>query len=227
MIIKKSSIIILLQMLLICNLLKGQETIMTDYSAVYVEKLVAIAKENNPNGKVYEHQVNIAKNMLNGERTSWVSSFSFSYLARSNSSSVDIVNPQLLTGYQFGVSLNPGTLFKIPFNIKTAKEQVKISYLAKEAYDLQLESDVKSRYLLYLQSLSALRLQNKIVLDAESIFKDMKIKYERSEITFLDYNNASMSLSTAYLTRIQAETSLIAAKVSLEALLAKKLEEIK
>jgi len=224
---KKSSILFLFQLTLIFQLSIAQESILSEYSPLYVQKLIAVAKENYPKSKAYEHQVKIARYNLSSEKTSWLDPFSFSYLLRSNNNTVDIVNPQLLTGYQFGVSVNPGALLKKPFNIKAAKEEVKIAQLEQVEYTLQLESEVTRRYMYYLQSLNTLKLQNKIVVDAESSFSDLKLKYQRSEITFQEYNSASTALSNAQMARVQAEANMITAKASIEELLVRKLEEIK
>lgn len=224
---KKSSTLLFFQLILIFQLASAQESILSDYSPLFVQKLIAVAKENYPKSKAYEHQIKIAKYNLTGQKTSWLDPFSFSYLLRQNNNTVDIVNPQLLTGYQFGVSLNPGALLKKPFTIKAAKEEVKIAQLEQNEYALQLESEVTRRYMYYLQSLNTLKLQNKIVVDAESSFNDLKIRYQRSEITFQEYNSASTALSNAHMSRVQAEANMITAKASIEELLVRKLEEIK
>ncbi len=223
---KKSAVIVLLSMLIQSGFIKAQESILKDLSYLYLEKLVAVAKENYPRVKIQTNQVDIAKSNLASQKASWLDPFSLSYIYRS-SSTIDVVNADLLRGYQFGVSINPGTLLKKPYTIKSAKEELKIAESNQAEYDLQLEAEVKRRYLIYLQNVNILRLQTKMALDAESIFKDVKIRYEKSEVTFQDYNNASLALSTAYQNKIQAEAGLMTAKVSLEELLVKKLEEIK
>lgn len=223
----KSSTILVLQLVFIIQLSKAQESIMSEYSPLYVQKLIAVAKENYPKSKAYDHQVKIAKHNLSGEKASWLDPFSFSYLLRSDNNALDIVNPQLLTGYQFGVSISPGTLLRKPFTIKAAKEEVRIAQLEQNEYELQLESEVTRRYMYYLQSLNTLKLQNKIVVDAESSFADRRTRYQRSEITLQDYNTASTALSNAQMSRVQAEANMITAKASLEELLVRKLEEIK
>jgi len=224
---KKTSALLFFQFVLIFQIATAQESIMTEYSPLYVQKLIAVAKENYPKSKAYDHQVRIAKNNLSGEKAAWLDPFSFSYLLRSGDRTLDIVNPQLLTGYQFGVSVSPGTLLRRPFIIKAAKEQVTIAQLEQNEYALQLEAEVTRRYMYYLQSLNTLRLQNKIVVDAEASFNDQKLKYQRSEITLQEYNTASTSLSSAQMSRVQAEANMITAKSSLEELLVRKLEEIK
>lgn len=221
---------VIVYLFLLCKVATGQESLMDDYSPLHIQKLIAVAKANYPKAKTFDVQLEISKNKLSGEKVSWLEPFSFSYLLRSNNNLVDIQNPlspQFLTGYQFGVSVNPGSLLKKPFNIKNAKQEVKLALLEKEEYDLQLEGEVKRRYLQYLQSMNALRLHNKMVIDAESTFKQVKIQYEKSELSFQQYNEASLSLSNSYLLRIQAETALLTTKASLEELLVMKLEEIK
>lgn len=224
---KRSFTLIIFQFVLATPFSIAQESILPEYSPLYVQKLIAVAKENYPKSKAYEHQVRIAKHNLSGEKASWLDPFSFSYLLRSNDKTVDIVNPQLLTGYQFGVSISPGALLRKPFTIKAAKEEVRIVQLEQSEYALQLESEVTRRYMYYLQSLNTLKLQNKIVVDAESSFDDRKIRYQRSEITLQEYNAASTALSNAQMSRVQAEAAMITAKASLEELLVRKLEEIK
>lgn len=227
MINKRSAIVLLSVLLVVSGRAFSQETMLTDFSYLYLEKLVAVAKENFPKVKVFDNRTNIAKSNLASQKVSWLDPFSFSYYYRSNNNAVDLVNPALLTGYQFGISVNPGVFLRKPFTIKNAKEELKIAELDQQEYNLQLEAEVKRRYLAYLQSLKNLHLQTKIVLDAESIFKDLKIRYEKGEITFQDYNNASLALNTALQSKIAAEAALMTSKVSIEELLVKKLEEIK
>ncbi len=215
----KRLVIPLLLMTMVFSTARAQETIMNDLSYLYMEKLVAVAKANYPRVQSFNHRIEIAKSNVASQKLSWLDPIGFSYVARSNRNTVDIIDPAILTGYQFGISINPGSFLRKPGAIKTAKEELKISLLEQKEYELQLESEVKRRYLIYLQSLNNLRLQTKMVMDAESVFKDLRIREE--------YNNASMSISAAYQGKISAETSLISAKTSLEELLVKKLEEIK
>jgi len=203
---------------------------LTDVSYLYMEKLIASAKENYPRVKQFNSQVNTAKSDLSGAKISWLDPFSFQYVSRSNeanTNAVDISTADILSGYQFGVSINPGSLLSKPSQIKKAKEQVKIAQFNQEEYGLQLEAEVKTRYLTYLQYKTSLALTNRAYLDAQSNFSSLKIKYQRSEITFQDYNTASMSFNQASEAKIQSEANFLTAKVALEELTVKKLEQIK
>jgi len=208
----------------------AQESILSDVSYLYLEKLVAAAKENYPRVKSLNSQVAIAKSNVSAAKVSWLDPFSFQYVARSNETNTNVVNittADILTGYQFGVSFNPGSLFSKPSAVHKAKEQVKIALSDQAEYFLTLETMVKSRYILYLQYQRSLVPVNNAFNDAENNLKIIRNKYEKGEATFLEFNSASTAYSQAYQTKLQTEASYLTAKVSLEELTVKPLENIK
>jgi outer membrane protein TolC len=231
--LRKSALLSLLLILTIIPYEKlcAQGSLLTDVSSLYLNKLIATAKENYPRLKVYSHQIAAAKNDLSGVKTSWLDPFSFQYVTRSNDQAnttpVNITTSDILTGYQFGVSINPGSLLLKPSQVKKAKEQVKIAELNEAEYNLTLETEVKRRYFLYLQYKTSLVPVTNAYLDAESNFNSLKNKYQKSEITFEQYNAASMAFNESIQTKIQIETNYLTSKAELEELTVKKLEEIK
>ncbi|MFP5080286.1 TolC family protein [Pedobacter sp. JCM 36344] len=208
-----------------------QQSILPEISYLYVEKLIAAARENYPRIKSLTSQVEVAKQDLNAAKISWLDPFSFQYVGRNNQSQsppvVNVTNTDLLTGYQFGVSFNPGSLLAKPSNVKKAKEQVNVAKYTKEEYLLTLEAEVKRRYFAYLQAQKSLLPFNNALLDAETSFKTTKIAYQKAEVTIEQYNSASTSYYSAYQSKLQAEVAFISAKALLEELTVKKLEEIK
>jgi len=226
----------LLLVLMICafskpNSVLAQESILTEVSYLYMEKLVAAAKANYPRVNILSNQVNIAKSDLSGTKLSWFEPFSFQYVARSNQGTantiVDVQTADLLTGYQFGISINPGSLLTKPSQIKKAKEQVKIAQFTENEYYLQLEAQVKTRYITLLQYQKSLAPVNDMLVSAQGNFESAKLKYQKAEITFADYNAASNALNDALQAKLQMEANYLNAKISLEELTVKKLEEIK
>lgn len=211
--------------------LHAQESVLSDVSYLYLNKLIATAKANHPRIKVFETQVSVAKNDLSGTKASWLEPFSFQYVTRSNdqpnTTPVNITTADVLTGYQFGVAINPGSLLQKPTQVKKARAQVRMAELNQEEYNLTLEAEVKRRYFLYLQYKASLMPATNAYLDAQNIFNSLKLKYQRSEITFEEYNNASTAFNQAAQAKIQIEVSLLTAKSDLEELTVKKLEEIK
>ncbi|HKG07479.1 MAG TPA: TolC family protein, partial [Pedobacter sp.] len=192
--------------------------------------LIATAKENYPKLKAFSGQVSAAKYDLSGAKTSWLDPFSFQYVSRSNqtnTNAVDVTTADILSGYQFGVSINPGTLLAKPSQIKKARELVRIAESNLAEYNLQLEAEVKTRYFTYLQYKTSLASTVNSYLDVQSTLKDVKVKYQKSEVTLQEYNSASISYNSANLAKIQAETNYLIAKAALEELTVRKLEEIK
>ena len=212
------------------NKARAQESILSEVSYLYLEKLVATAKENYPRVRSLSSETASAKSDLSATKISWLDPFSLQYVARSNEGSVNSVNlttQDLLTGYQFGVSFNPGILFAKPAAIRKAKENVKIAQLNEEEYFIQLATMVKTRYFTYLQYQKSLVPVNDAYIDAQNNFKAIKDKYQKSEVTFSDFNSASTSLSAALQTKLQTEANYLTAKIALEELTVKRLEEIR
>lgn len=206
----------------------AQESMLTDFSYLYMEKLVAIAKENYPKSVTFENRMNIAKNNVNIARASWLDPFNFVYVNRSNIYAVDGVNPSILSGYFFNITLSPVSLLvKRPFQIKNAKEELSSAIADRDEYSLLLETEVKKRYIAYLQSHNNLKLISKRLVDAEANYTYLKTRYERSEISFREFNDASIMYTTTQESKIGAEANYFASKFALEELLTIKLEDIK
>jgi outer membrane protein TolC len=208
----------------------AQESILGEVSSLYLEKLVATAKANYPRVRSLNSEVNMAKSDLSAAKISWLDPFSFQYVTRSNDANINSVNlttADLLSGYQFGVNFNPGILFAKPAQIKRAKEQIKMAQANADEYFVQLEALVRTRYFLYMQFQKSLIPVNNAYLDAESNMKSIKVKYQRGEATFLDYNSASITFNENFQTKLQTEANYLNAKVALEELTVVKLEYIK
>jgi outer membrane protein TolC len=208
----------------------AQQTLLNDVSNLYMEKLVAAAKENYPKVKNFDSQVKVAKSDLSAAKISWLDPFSFQYVARSNQANTNAVNlttSDILTGYQVGVSFNPSSFFSKPSTVNKAKEHVKIAEYEQSEYFLQLESMVKNRYVIFLRYQKALGSVNESYLNAQNSLNSIKSKYQRGEATFLEFNSASSSLNEAFQSKLQTEANYLSAKISLEELTVIPLENIK
>ncbi|RZK72868.1 MAG: hypothetical protein EOO85_18610, partial [Pedobacter sp.] len=169
---------------------------------------------------------------LSAAQISWLDPLSFQYVGRSNQNQpntnlVEITTADVLTGYQFGVSLNAGALFTKPSLVKKAREQINVAKFTKEEYMLSLETEVKTRYYQLLQFQKTLMPLNNALLDAENNYKKMKLSFERAEATLEQFNSTSIVYNQAIQAKISAETGYLSAKASLEELTVIKIEEIK
>ncbi|WP_276359324.1 TolC family protein [Daejeonella sp. H1SJ63] len=204
---------------------RAQESMMTEISYVFLEKLIATAKENYPRMNSFESRIKSAKTTVGQEQLSWLDAFSFSYIYNPNNT-LNVIVPQFFNGYQVAFNVNLSSFLQKPGNVKQAKESVKIARYDLEEYHLTLETEVKRRYFAYIQAMSNLRLQSKISSDALNISREIKTKYEKSEATFEQYSMSQMSYSGALQSKITAESNFLIAKASLEELLTKKIEEV-
>ena len=206
----------------------AQDDMLSDFSYLYMEKLIAVAKEKYPKSKTFDHSVEIAGNNVSIAKASWLDPFSFSYSNRSNLNTNDVINPIVLSGYFMTFSLSPiSLLVKTPYQVKNAKEELRTAKAQRDEYAIQLESEVKRRYIIYIQAKNALKLISKRMVDTESSYNYMKTRYERSEITFAEFNDVSTTFNATQEAKISAQANFMTAKFSLEELLTVKLEDIK
>lgn len=209
-------------------LLKAQENILSDFSYLYMEKLIAVAKENYPRNKIFENRITMANNNLSIAKASWLDPLSFNYVNRTNIYNIDGVNSSILSGYFLNINFSPASiLVKKPYQVKNARSEVIVANAERDEYALQLEAEVKRRYTVYVQNLQTLKLVNQRVIDAESTFTNMKAKYERSEISFKEFNDVSTFVTSVKESKVSAEANLLTSKFQLEELLTVKLEDIK
>ncbi|ADY51607.1 hypothetical protein Pedsa_1036 [Pseudopedobacter saltans DSM 12145] len=223
-----SGIMFLYLLTSISTSLKAQDNILGDFSYLYMEKLIAVAKENYPKNKVFESRINVANNNLSIAKASWFDPLSFNYVNRTNIYNIDGVNSSILSGYFLNVNFSPASiLVKKPFQVKNARSEIVAATAERDEYALQLETEVKTRYTIYVQNLQTLKLVSQRVVDAESTFTNMKAKYERSEISFREFNDVSTYLTSVKESKVAAEANLLTSKFQLEELLTVKLEDIK
>jgi outer membrane protein TolC len=205
----------------------GQDAvdIQDEISYDFLEKLIAVARTNYPRSAAYENRVQLAEKGIKKARLSYFDIISFSYVL-SPFNRTPALNPNLLTGYQFGFFANVGGLLQKPTIIRQARDELKIIEKEKEVYELSLEADVKRRYFEYVKVRALYRVVAQSVLDSQSMMEDIKYRFERGEITFETYNQALLDKTNRLQTKISFAGDVLIAKSSLEELLGKKLEEV-
>ena len=114
-----------------------------------------------------------------------------------------------------------------PYTVKQSKDELYISKLDKEIYDLNLEMEVKSLYVKYIQQLAVLKMQSKNAVDMEANYKQIKYKFEKAEESFDNYNKALISFAEQKQNIITSEGNVLLAKYSLEEIICKKLEDVR
>jgi outer membrane protein TolC len=224
MVKKVSNLLFLFIFLYNLQTLRAQETMMNDISYVYLEKLVAVAMENYPRIKTNESRVKIAEANISKQKMGWLTPLSLSYAYSPVTAST---NPGFFGGYQLGFTVSLQQLLQTPFNIRTAREELKVVQNDVAEYQLTLATEVKRRYIAYMQALRMLQLTSKSAISAQSDAALMKNRFERGETTLAEYNNVLDRYSNQNQTKITAEGTMLINKASLEELLGVKLEEVK
>lgn len=207
------------------NAQENQNSIIDEISYVYIEKLVAVAKENYPRIKALNSKIISSESVINGAKLGWLSPLSLSYVY-SPTTTLNLTNPTFFSGYQIGFSLNLSSFLQTPSAVKQAKEALKISKYDLDEYLLTLTTEVKTRYFNYLLAVKALKISAQASLDAQNSFTLIKYKYEKGEAGFEEYNNAATQYASSTKAKLDSEVALLTAKISLEELLGIRLEEV-
>ncbi len=207
---------------------KAQDDIASQINPPLLQKYIDLAKQYYPKRKMYKASELSAKAKIGIAKAGYFESLNVSYFYRpDNAAIVDTTNPYSINGFQFGVYLNLGLFFRTPSMVKQAREEYNsASYLTKE-YDILLETEVKQRYFEYLQWLTDLKVKNQAYVDNKTSSDGLRYKFEKGEVSLDVYTKAKSLTSTSSSEKLQAELNMLQAKNSLEALIGKKLEEVK
>lgn len=224
---RKIGVVLCLMLGILFNI-KAQETIIPDVNYNQLERYIELAKENFPRKKVFEAQEEGAKAGVPVASLAYLEAFNASYFYRPNDrSAMDVNNPFIVNGFQFGVNVNLGTLLQTPFRVKQAKEQYKVAVEESNEYTLMLTNEVKRRYYDYLLTLKDLRVKTTGVQNAISIGEELRYKFENGEINHESYSFAVRMLTEAESGNLLAESALLKAKDALEEIIGTTLENAK
>ncbi|MDB5139429.1 MAG: Outer rane efflux protein [Mucilaginibacter sp.] len=212
--------------IILSNNIYAQETIFTDLSYPYLEKLITAAKANYPHVKVLQNQVNIARSTFHQSNFGWLDGFTASYIY-SPQGAINAAQPIIFKGYQLVASVSLGQLFERPYTIHNAREAVHVAEEQQQEYILAIEAQVKRYYFAYLGAQADLRGRVNAVQEAMTAANQLKHTFEKGEVSFQIYNEASTNLYNQNSFRVQAELNVFTAKTNLEELLGNKLESIK
>jgi len=225
----------LVTLLMVYNSAKAQqETIMTDVSEAYIAKLVARAEANYPMVKSNQNRIDLAQANIGKAKASYLSALTFSYIyqphgynSAGSQSGGTSSNLSSFNGVQAGVFFNLGTFLQTPYAVKEARQQLEIANNDQNTYFLTLTNLIKKRYYTYVGAIAILKYTTQSAVDAQSLFNDIKHKFEKGEATFDQYTQAQTSLTASYQAKVQSETALLIAKADIEELLGDKLENIR
>ncbi|WP_316736881.1 TolC family protein [Pedobacter aquatilis] len=206
----------------------AQETIIPEIKYSDLEKYIELAKQNFPRKKIFDLQKVGAQTAVPMAALSYLDIFSGSYFYRPQDRAVlDPLNPYNVNGFQFGINFNLGNFLQKPFMAKKAKADAKIADLLAQEYNLAIGVEVKKRYYDYIQAINMVKLSTQMAQENKGVSESLRNKFEKSEVTIDLYNQSRINQFTAFQGKIQAESTFLKAKDSLEEIIGMKLTDVK
>lgn len=206
--------------------LVAQESMIPEVSNSFLNQLIDTAKKYYPIVQINQKRMDIAYINIRKSNMSWFDVFSITLNYSPNGSTTTSLNQPTLSGFQIGLFINIGNLLTKPYLIKAAKEEYEIAKLNKQDNLNLVAAEVKARYIKYIQNNVLLRIQTKIAIEAESVVKEARYKFEKGETNFETFTKALIYESDNRKQVIDAEANLLIAKASLETIVGKKLSDI-
>ena len=223
---KRATLVLILISTIFAPSVKAQETVMDEINYNQLEKFIQMAKDYYPQRKILAEQETQAKNDLTMSNLSYLDLFNASYFYRPESrQALNVENPYITNGFQFGINVNLGSYLSKPFEAKNAKSDLEIAKLEKQIYDKELEKEVKTRYYNYVLQLKELKLKTIAAQDVSTTVQDITNRFERGEMTLEEYNSGRAALSEVGSTKIQTEINYLRAKDDLEEIIGTKLAD--
>jgi outer membrane protein TolC len=205
----------------------AQESIISDASPDYVEKLVVLARENYPKFKWTAAKTDIARINISKAKLSWFDFLQVSYGYTPGYTRTDNNVTPYYSPSQVGIFMNVGNLLQKPAAVRIARAEYTVAGLDKQVVDLNVETMVRQRYYTYLKHLGILKLRTGMQSDASDQLKGLKYKFERGQVTFETYNQAQLAYSSQVQEKITAESDMLISRSSVEELIGTKLENIR
>jgi outer membrane protein TolC len=206
----------------------AQESILKDINYSDLQKYIDLAKANFPQMKIAEAKKELVKTGIPIAQASYLDIFNASYFYRPEKKAVlDPVNPYNFNGFQFGVSVNLGSVLAKPYQVKRAKADYKIAVLEAQQNDKLVEMEVKRRYYDYIQQISQLKIATKSAQDNKGVSESLRNKFEKGEITLDAYNQSRLTQSASESEKINSEINYLKAKDLLEEIIGVKLSDVK
>lgn len=225
---RKQIVLILCVYLVSASFLKlvAQESMIPEVSNSFLNQLIDTAKKYYPIVQINQKRIDIAYINIKKTNMSWFDVFSITLNYSPNGNSTTSLNQPTLSGFQIGLFINIGNILTKPYLIKAAKEEYEIAKLNKQDNLNLVAADVKARYIKYIQNSVLLRMQTKIAIEAESVVKEARYKFEKGEANFETFTKALIYESDNRKQVIDAEANLLIARASLETIVGKKLSDI-
>jgi outer membrane protein TolC len=198
------------------------------YDTAYINKLYNIVLDKNPSNRIYESKVKVASDEVYIQKWSWLNFLGVSFIyypgfvdqVQDNSNNIDYK-------VGLGISLNIGSIFKVPRTISQSKERLKIEEYNLEGQKNFLKAETIRRLSSYILSIKLMKIKTQAANDAFETSYLSKIRFDKGEETLDLYNKNLSTLTNSLIEKAKGEAELVSSKATLEEFLGIKLEEVK
>jgi outer membrane protein TolC len=200
-----------------------------DSTSLVVDKLFDLAWANYPQNRVKEHQAQKAYYNMKSSQFAWTESV----IAQFNLNEANI-NPQA-TGavnvfyprYLVGLRLNLGTFVTNPIEAKRAREEYQASLSETDLQKVLLRNEIAKKLEAFKLAKKILKIKTQALEESSTLQQVIKQKFQKSEISFEEYNNSRLSHLQQTENKLTAESEFNVTKIDLETLIGVKIETIR
>ena len=193
----------------------------------FEEKLVQIAWRNHPSNRVVEENVRIAEKEKSLAMWSWLDNIYA--IGNLNEFTLTDVNPErasFFPKYNFGVRFSLGTFVKTPLDSRIADSRLINAEFQVNAKKLDLRAEVLIQLEHFKESFQILNLRKELKEEYYQMYKIMENKFQLNETTLEKLQNSQESYLLQAQNMILVQSKFNQEKISLEALLGLKVEDI-
>jgi outer membrane protein TolC len=205
------------------NIVQPLEAKARDFS----EYLVQLAWQNNPESAIVLDEKLVAEATAKNARKEWMRDVQATFnLNEANLRSPDSSSNVFFPRYNFGLSLNLYNVMSQKNKNKIGKKEVQIADHKINQRKLQLREETLARYAQY--KLAKAILEKRALAEQEIYTNYVLIQqlYKTDEKTLEDYTNATSAYYAAQESRLKADTEVQIARLSLEAIIGLKWEQV-
>ncbi len=220
--------LIVVMLVFLGGALSAQTSFLSDVNYGHLEKLISLALENYPRTNILKIQEREANNSIGMARMSYLDVVNVSYFYRpEDRATLNPENPFVFNGFQLGLTISPGIFFQKPYEVKSAKMAHEVSKLQIVDAERTLITRVKSVYYDYIAARNDVRLKGELYQELNTLFEEVKFKYEKGEATLEAYSSARTSSLQANGDLSESEVAYLRAKDELEELIGVSLDDVK
>jgi len=187
--------------------------------------LVSLAWENNPRYKIHAANQFIANKEVQLANRAWADDWNIllnlneNNLTSDNNPGMPVVNANNFPRYNFGLTLNLGSLITRGLEVDIAEQQLEIEQLNASQDKLEIRSEVYLAYAEYNQTIKVLKIVTKQEQNTKDILDLMKTRFSSGSIDYDKFNAAQNEYNRSLESLITQEEKVNAARLQLEALI--------